>query len=316
MAKQRLGRGLSSLIPPKKSIRQPADRQNNGNGPPEQFSRAGNFENGNGAGNFKNESIFWIEIDKIQANPEQPRQDFDQASLEELADSIRRHGIIQPLVVTKLEKSIATGIEVNYQLIAGERRLKAAKMAGLFQVPVIIRRMEGEKDKLEVALVENIQRKDLNALEKAEAYLRLAKEFNLTQSEIAKKVGKSRESVANAIRLLELSSDIKQALREGRISEGHARAILSAPNQEDQKKVFTAVLAGGVSVRKTEELAGLKHAKIQADEDPTIKYLVGRLEDKLNTKVRLKGKIHRGTLAIDYYSKEELRNIADKIAPE
>lgn len=303
MAKLRLGRGLSSLIPPKKSKAEEV-RQNNGNG---------NFENGN---NFKSESIFWIEIDKIQANPEQPRQDFDQASLEELADSIRRHGIIQPLVVTKLEKSIATGIEVNYQLIAGERRLKAAKMAGLFQVPVIIRRMDGEKDKLEVALVENIQRKDLNALEKAEAYLRLAKEFNLTQSEIAKKVGKSRESVANAIRLLELSSDIKQALREGRISEGHARAILSAPSQEDQKKVFTAVLAGGVSVRKTEELAGLKQAKIQVEEDPIIKHLVGRLEDKLNTKVRLKGKIHRGTLAIDYYSKEELRNIADKIAPE
>ncbi|MBI2451339.1 MAG: ParB/RepB/Spo0J family partition protein [Parcubacteria group bacterium] len=301
MAKSRLGRGLSSLIPQKKSKAQNERENFNGNG----------YEN-----NGKTESIFWIEIEKIQANPEQPRQEFDKESLEELADSIRRHGIIQPLVVTKIETPSAKGIDVSYQLIAGERRLKAAKMAGLYQVPSIIRRMESEKEKLEVALVENIQRKDLNPMEKAEAYLRLAKEFNLTQAEVGKKVGKSRESVANAIRLLELPSDMKQALREGRISEGHARAILAAGNQDHQKEIFSAILTGGVSVRKTEELIASKNIKIKLDADPYVKQLISRLEDRLNTKVKLKGKTHRGVLAIDYYSKEELQNIADKIAPE
>src|SRR3989344_4605083 len=182
-----LGKGLGSLIP-----------QNEGTGQPE----------------TRKENVFYVETNKIKANPDQPRHDFDEEGIKELSKSVRKYGVLQPLLVIKIETETAKGMEVSYQLIAGERRLRASQMAGLPQVPIIIRdQFEHKQDRLEVALIENVQRKDLNPVEEAEAYSRLAKEFGLTHKEIADKGSKSREVVANAVRLLNLPKDIREALR-------------------------------------------------------------------------------------------------------
>lgn len=181
---------------------------------------------------MQKDSVFYVEIAKIEANPDQPRHDFEKGPLEELSKSIRKYGVLQPLLVSKVEVSSPKGLDVSYKLIAGERRLRAARMAGLPHVPVIIRDdFEKDKERLEVALIENVQREDLNPLEEADAYHRLAKEFGLTQQEIANKVSKSREVVANAIRLLNLPDDIKESLRAGKISRAHARALLAFNDQ-------------------------------------------------------------------------------------
>jgi len=183
-----LGKGLGSLIPQNAEIRQPETRK---------------------------ENVFYVETNKIKANPDQPRRDFDEEGIKELSKSVRKYGVLQPLLVTKVETETPKGLDVSYQLIAGERRLRASQVAGLPQVPVIIRdEFEQKQDRLEVALIENVQRKDLNPVEEAEAYDRLAKEFGLTQKEIADKVSKSREVVANAVRLLNLPKDIRDALRK------------------------------------------------------------------------------------------------------
>ena len=219
------GRGLESLIP-KKGGDQPLPT--------------------------KQEPIFYIEIEKIKSNPYQPRKNFDQDSLKALAESIREHGILQPLLASRIQKD--SGGPTEYQLVAGERRLLAAKIAGLGQVPVIVR-VPTEQEKLEVALIENVQREDLNALEKAEAFKRLQDEFKFLQKDIAQMIGKSRESVANTLRLLDLPLEIKDGLRENKISEGHARAILAVQDSEKQKNVFAIVVRNGLSVREAEGLA-------------------------------------------------------------
>lgn len=201
----------------------------------------------------KKENIFWIEVKKIKPNPLQPRKEFSQKELKELARSIEKYGILQPLLVRKIEKTVPSGQKVEYQLIAGERRLKAARILGMKDVPVIIEDIKIE-DELPVSLIENLQREDLNALEKAMAFKRLIEEFNLTQKEIGKIIGKSRESVANTLRLLDLNDEIKKAIAKKEISEGHARALLSVKENE-RMRVFKEIIEKKIPVREVERKA-------------------------------------------------------------
>lgn len=218
--------------------------------------------------NNRRESIFFVEVAKIQPNPDQPRTDFDQEALAELARSIRKFGVLQPLLVSKMEEDLPRGRSVTYQLIAGERRWRAAQLAGLPTVPVIIRddltpSNSGTKsNRLEVALIENIQRADLNPIEQAEAYVRLAGEFGLRQQEIADKVGKSREAVANIMRLVNLPQYIKDATREGRITGTAARSLLSFQDAASQKHAYEQLTTGGFTTKDIEYAASASKAVV------------------------------------------------------
>src|SRR3989338_1991970 len=265
----------------------------------------------------RQEPIFYIDTEKIKSNPYQPRKDFDQEALKNLSDSIKEHGILQPLLVSRIPQKESGGY-TEYQLVAGERRLLAAKMAGLSQVPVIVRDST-EQEKLVVALVENVQREDLNALEKAEAYKRLQDEFKFLQKDIAQMIGKSRESVANTLRLLDLPLEIKDGLRENKISEGHARAILAVQDSEKQKNVFAIVVRNGLSVREAEGLAQklniwqpVKRQISAASKE------VKALEEKMrgifgikNLKLRIESGLPKLTIFFD--SRKELENLLKKI---
>jgi len=199
---------------------------------------------------IRKEAIFFIETDKIKANPFQPRKEFDNEALKALSESIKQHGILQPLVVSRIESN---GVNIGYQLIAGERRLMASKMAGFKQVPVIIRE-PGDREKLVLSLIENIQREYLNAMEKATAYKKLQTDFNLLQKDIAHLVGKSKEAVSNALRLLELPEKIKQALKKSIINEGHAKALLSISDEKTMQNSFNQIVRENLSVRDAEVL--------------------------------------------------------------
>lgn len=263
------------------------------------------------------ESIFLIEVDRIKANPYQPRRDFNKEELQSLAESIREHGILQPLIVTKAEKETNSGIKVFYELVAGERRLKAAKIAGLSFVPAIIRQKTEEKQKLELALIENIQRADLNAIEKAKGYEKLTKEFGLSQKEIGERMGHSREMVANTLRLLNLPIEIQKAIEVGKISEGHARTILSAPTDNQQWIMFNEIVGKNLSVRAAENLSrkvkGVAKMVRGVTNNPEIRLLESRLEEFFSTKVKLIKSGRRGRLLIEFYSPEELNSILNKI---
>ncbi|OGD43369.1 hypothetical protein A2567_01595 [Candidatus Azambacteria bacterium RIFOXYD1_FULL_42_11] len=263
------------------------------------------------------ESIFLIEVDKIKENPHQPRRDFDEIELQSLASSIREHGILQPLIISKFEDENPSGIKVFYELIAGERRLKAAKLAGFQFVPAIIKPKVEDRNKLELALIENIQRADLNAIEKARGYDELMKKFGLSQKETAFKVGQSRESVANTLRLLGLSIEIQKAIESGKISEGHGRAILAIENDNQQLALMNEIISKNLSVRAAESLGrqvkGVSK-KIRKDEtDPESRVLESRLEEFLGTRVKLAKSGNRGRILIEFYSPEELNAILDKI---
>ena len=263
------------------------------------------------------ESIFLIEVNKIKENPLQPRRDFNETELKSLADSIREHGILQPLIVTKIEEEIPSGIKVFYELVAGERRLKAAKISGLDFVPAIIRQKTDDKEKLELALVENIQRADLNAIEKARGYERLAKEFGLMQKQIAEKVGQSRELIANTMRLLQLPVEIQKAIESGKVSEGHGRAILTLNDDNQRLALFNEILTKNLSVRAVETLGrqikGVSKRINENATDPETKVMESRLEDFLGTRVKLAKSGSRGRILIEFYSSEELNAILDKI---
>ncbi len=297
-----LGRGLASLIPQKNL---PADETgksaSNNSGLPAKSQT-----------DLPQDDFLEVPIEKIAMNPQQPRHDFDEKELQELADSIKEHGIIQPLVVTKIAPE-------QYELIAGERRLKAARLAGLELVPVIIREEAGEREKLEIALVENIQRHDLNVVEEARAYKKLIGEFDLTQEEIAMQVGKSRSAVANKVRLLSLPVEIQRALIEGRITEGHARSILAIENPEKQRVLFELILKNNLTVRQAEDkvrevtVATHKRRISGAAQDPVLKDAEERLATALGTKVAIKKSGGGGKIVIDFYSAEELENIASQI---
>jgi ParB family chromosome partitioning protein len=250
-----------------------------------------------------------VPVDSIQRNPRQPREKFDEGELENLAASIREHGVIQPLIVSPEKNDM-------YTLIAGERRLQAARKAGLNTVPVVIRHAT-DQQLLELALIENVQRADLNAIEEAEAFHHLEKEFKLSHEEIATRVGKNRSTVANTMRLLEASAAVKQALVNGQITEGHARAMLklSAKAQED---LLNKIITLDLSVRTTEMMAkrnaGPKFtSRKRASRNPQVNAVERRLEESLETKVTLKHSKKGGTVTIYYYSDEDLNNLLEKL---
>lgn len=252
-----------------------------------------------------------IDVDKLLPNPHQPRTEFDKDALQELADSIKEHGVIQPVLAEKAEGG-------NYYIIAGERRTRAAKLAGLKKIPVRIQSFSEEK-KLEVALIENIQREDLNALEEAIAYRKLMDMCGITQDEVARRVGKNRSTVTNALRLLKLPEDMQTSLANDEITAGHARALLSVTNPADQRILFARILGQDLSVRETErqaaELNGggkatvKKSNKPAVKKDPDISSLEERFIEALGTKVQLKGSLEKGVLQIDYFSRDDLDRI-------
>ncbi|OGM98504.1 MAG: hypothetical protein A2915_00895 [Candidatus Yanofskybacteria bacterium RIFCSPLOWO2_01_FULL_41_34] len=282
-----LGKGLGSLIPQNMEI-EPETRK---------------------------ESIFYVETNKIKANPDQPRRDFDEEGIKELSKSVRKYGVLQPLLVTKVETETPKGLEVSYQLIAGERRLRASQVAGLPQVPIIIRdEFEHKQDRLEVALIENVQRKDLNPVEEAEAYDRLAKEFGLTQKEIADKVSKSREVVANAVRLLNLPKDIRDALRAEKLSRAHAKALLAFSDGTKQREVYNQILAGGVSSKEVESMASsAKPNKKQVKKDNKFSTLEKNLSETLEAPVLIHASEKGGKIVVKFATLEDLNKIAKSI---
>ncbi len=337
-----IGRGLSSLIPPReggndvsaeqlqKTDRPPApaagsgldshrdasktfgDQAHRGS---ETFSSAVLPRQMSGVGGKKpqsREAVFQIETNKIVPNPFQPRREFEDGTLDELAESIKQFGIIQPLIVSKVTEETETGTDVSYQLIAGERRLRAAQKLGLERVPVIVREIEYPGHKLELALIENIQRRDLNPIEEAKAYSRLQDEFGLTQKEIGVRVGKSREVVANSLRLLNLPRDIQKALAESKISESQARALLSIPNAADQERTFRDILDQKLSVRSIRS----EIKKQERPEDPEVIFLKKKLEEHLGMPVRIVGQGGKGKIVIDFFSKEDIKNFIDKLGGE
>ena len=263
----------------------------------------------------KKENIFYVEVGRIKPNPNQPRRDFDDEGLKELSKSIRKHGVLQPLLVSKVEEESSRGMNVYYHLIAGERRLRASQLAGLPHVPVIIRDdMDQEKDRLEIALVENLQRQDLNPVEEAEAYEHLSKEFGLTQKEIAEKVAKSREYVANAVRILNLPKDMRQALRSDKISRSHAKALLAISDAGKQKEVFAQILSGGLSSKETESIASSYKAKPKAKPDSKFIELEKNLSETLKVPVLIQGAADKGgKIVVRFATLEELNMIAKSI---
>jgi ParB family transcriptional regulator, chromosome partitioning protein len=269
---------------------------------------------------FYNDSIFWVEVEKIKPNPYQPRRDFDEAQLKSLSDSIRQYGVLQALVVTRKEVEKADGgIGVEYELVAGERRLRASKLAGLQQVPVLIRTSEDtDLMKLELAIIENIQREDLSPVDRARAFERLSKEFSLTHAEIGKKVGKSREYVSNTLRILMLPEFILTALSEGKITEGHTRPLLMLIDRpQEQETLFKEIIFKKLNVRETEGIArniAVERARKLLDHE--LIDIEGMFKEKLGTRVRIEKRDEGGRLMIDFFNKEDLRALLDRIAAE
>ena len=297
MAKSALGRGLSALLPDEDSPENSQPGQKTGG-----KTGAGTETGGRGA-------EILVKMEKLRPNPGQPRRRFEKAELEELAASIKQHGVIQPVIAEKNGQG-------NYVIIAGERRCRAAAMAGLAEVPVLLRSYSEQK-RLEVALVENLHRSDLNPIEEAAAYKQLMDSAGLSQEEAAERVGKNRSTVANALRLLKLPSRIKEALEEGVISAGHARAILSLSKGADQETLFSEVRDKGISVRAAEKRAaqlnagaagntGGKNAGPGGKKDPEIKAMEEKFIRVLGTKVTINGGLKRGRIEIDYYSMDDL----------
>ncbi len=294
MTRRGLGRGLSSLIPET---------------PPETATDAESASPG-----FRQ-----ISIDDVSANPSQPRQMITPEALAELAASIKEHGLIQPIIVTAARPEDPK----PYFIIAGERRWRASRLAGLTEIPVVIKEASPQ-DMLELALVENIQRADLNPLEEAAAYQTMMTEFGMTQEQVAERVGKSRTAVANVVRLLRLPEPVKHALIEEQIREGHARAILGLNNDQAMSETTQMVISRGLSVRQTEELVRrLNEPKMTVSDKtedlsntPESKALENRLREHLGTKVNLFRTRRGGRIVIHFYSEEELAELYDLLIDE
>lgn len=257
------------------------------------------------------QGILEVPLERIRPNPRQPRTRFPKQELSELADSIKRHGLLQPLLVVATPE--------GYQLVAGDRRLQASRLAGLRAVPALVRQA-GEQASLEMALIENLQRENLNPLEEAEGFRQLADDFSLSHDQIAGLIGRSRSDVTNTLRLLKLSSSVREALAEGKVSAGHARALLGLSTAQDQTTALRTVLARGLNVRQTESLirqlgAGPRRRAATA-QAPEAAALESRLEAELGTKVRIRGGRRGGQVIIHYYSDEELNAIADRLLSE
>jgi len=274
----------------------------------------------NPATSYVNNAVFWIEIEKVIPNPYQPRREFDQDKLKDLSESIRMYGVLQPLVVTRKEVyHDGGGMTVEYELISGERRLRASKLAGLAQVPVLIRNGEENAQlKLEMAIIENLQREDLNCVDRARSFERLAKEFNLKQTQIAEKVGKSREYVSNSLRILSLPAQMLLALEEGKISEGHTRPLLMLTSRPDEQIVlFKEIMAKKLTVREAESLSRrVATEKIRNKDkylDPQIMEMERTFTETLGTRVRIEKSKEGGTVKIDFFSPDDLRALLQKL---
>ena len=282
--KKALGRGLGALIP----SRPPADA-------PTAASPGSGLAN--------------VPIDQISPNPYQPRKTFNDASIEELSRSVREHGIIQPLVVTKIG-------DKKYRLIAGERRFRAAQKAELKTVPVVIKETMTDTDTLQVALIENIQREDLNPIEEAYAYHQLHEEFQLTQEEISKRVGKERSTVANCLRLLKLPDSVKKLLASGQLSMGHARAILAVESAKKQEQLAERVVKRNLNVRQTEMLAAEKSTKAEQPEkekDVFTRDAEERLAKTLRSRVEIDRRRRGGVIHIRFGSEDELIRLVEEL---
>jgi ParB family transcriptional regulator, chromosome partitioning protein len=291
MSKQVLGRGLASLIPrqPTTALATPVGRQDDG---------------------ASNDIIAQIDLDKIERNPYQPRADFDPVALDELRQSIAEKGIIQPITVRRLER--------GYQLVSGERRVRAAREAGLRQIPAYIIKVQSNEEMLELALVENLQRDNLNPIEVAISYKRLIDECRLTQDEVSQRIGKDRTTVTNFLRLLKLPEPIQTAVRKGELSAGHARALAGIENEALQEKIFKKAVSKGLSVREVERLSQDK-GKRKHDGTPVpgraggaLSNIEDRLRQLLGTKVQIRP-IHdgKGEIVIEYYTSEDLERMLE-----
>lgn len=281
MGKRGLGKGLDALIPKSNVVEEKAGVQE-------------------------------VEIKQIVRNEKQPRQEFDNDKLKELADSIKEHGIIQPILV----RQIGNG---NYEIIAGERRWRAAKIAGITKVPVVIKDVS-EREVTEIALIENIQREDLNPIEEAMAYRQLIDEFGLTQEELSKRVGKSRPFIANSMRLLNLPNEAQHLVQKGMLTSGHARALLALEHSEDQSKMANRIIEKNLTVRQIEEMVKQasgqktkKNPKKAKPGIPIIKDIEEKFQTRLGTKVRIKHNEKRGCIEIEYYGEDDLQRIIEQI---
>ena len=290
MAKSRgLGKGLKALIPD------------------ESFMSIDNSDTENAE-----KLVFFLQINKIRPNADQPRKKFNREKLEELAASIKEHGILQPLVVRPENN--------GYTIIAGERRWRAATMAGLKEVPVIVKDLPA-KDVMELALIENVQREDLNAIEEAEAYGALMEHFNLTQGEIGIRIGKSRAAITNTMRLLNLPDKVRQEVLDDHISSGHARALLSLEDQKQMEALCEEIIDKKLSVRETEKKVKLlknppKEDKAKPEKNPYITAVEDGLKHKFATKVKISGKKDKGKIELEFYSTEDLNRILDLLGYE
>jgi len=276
-----LGRGLGSLIPVK-TIRKTNE---------EILVETG-------------EQVLQTPVGQIDPNPDQPRKNFSRLEMEELTNSLKEYGIIQPLILTRNND--------RYQIIAGERRWRAAKILGFITVPAIIRSVK-DNDKLALSLLENIQRKDLNPMEKAKGYRRLMDEFNLTQEQISRKIGKARVSIANTLRLLTLSEEIQEAVNEEKITESHAKALLSTDSEEKQKSLLKRILGLGLTVRETEKIAGGGKIKKRIELDTNLLDKEKVLSEILGTKVKIIKGSKKIKVVIELYQEKELDNLIKKI---
>ena len=262
-----------------------------------------------GTSDLESEQLLEVDIDRILPNSHQPRKSFDDSGLSELADSIREHGVVQPIVIRALDDGF-------FQLIAGERRWRASQRAGLLKIPAVVREA-GEHAALEIALIENLQREDLNPIEEAQAYERLIVDFGMTQEEVAKRVGKNRTTVANMLRLLRLPPEVQQWLRENRLSTGHAKALLSLSEPDAILDTARKIIQGNYSVRQTEILVA-RHAKTATDDDsgdssavvdPNVRAAVHALEQALGTKVTVQEHEGKGKIEIHFFSFEEMNRL-------
>lgn len=282
MERKALGKGLSALIPEKT--------------PDSAVSHK--------------EEILYVQSGQIKPNPFQPREEFDQQSIEELAQSIKEKGVIQPLLVRRKGE--------NYELIAGERRLRAATSLGLNEIPVIVREVS-DQDSLELALIENIQREGLNPIEEAHAYQHLMDKFNITQEKISEAVGKARVTITNTLRLLKLPHEIQEEMKKGRISFAHGRALLELEDANQQRRLVQQVISKGLSVRELENLLKKSRPKLakksigRGQREPMVAVFEEQLQHALATKVRISKRKKRGHIVIEFYSEEDLQRIVNVV---
>jgi len=291
-----LGKGLDALLPA--SDNDPAEIIFNPKQPAATEKTEKNMEK-------TGDSVVLIPIDKLKPNPNQPRKNFDEDELRELADSVAEHGIIQPIIAADAGKGV-------YLIVAGERRTRAAKLAGLKEIPAIIRKYTSQKQ-IEISLIENIQRTDLNPIEEAAAYKNLMDFSNLSQDEVAQRVGKNRSTVTNSLRLLKLSADIQKSLEQKEISSGHARALLAVTGKKEREKLFQEIITKGLSVRDAEKRANLLNnppaEKKTAYRDPELDAMQEKFIGRLGTKVIIEGDYKKGRILIDYYSMDDLERL-------